>query len=94
MNKTTREIGVAQNRTMLKRASYNARLLGRKFFVSVSGKESMQVGVTDLRGRLIAFRNVPAGGSCAIAERLAAGIYCVEYTFDNYTTFRKSLLVP
>jgi hypothetical protein len=94
LNKTSGEIGVTHKRTMLQRTSYKARLHGRKFFVSVSGERAVQVKLTDLRGRLIALRTISAGGSSAVAQRLAAGMYCVEYTFDNFTTINTSLLVP
>lgn len=94
LNKTTGEMGVTHKRKTVKKATCSGQLRDRNYVVSVSGAQSMEVRITDLRGRQIVFRNVQAGGSHVIAKNLSAGIYCVEFTLNNAMKLNKSLLVP
>ena len=96
LNKTTGDttVGVAYSSNLMKRAAFSAHVLGRKVVARVTGTRSWTISVTNLQGRVIAIRNnVRAGSSCVVAEWLAPGVYCAQFTYDKTTTWRKTITV-
>ncbi|MGA2507669.1 MAG: TIM-barrel domain-containing protein [Chitinispirillaceae bacterium] len=94
LNKTTGEIGVINSAALIKGAWFNARVIGRKYIVRVTGNRPWTISVTDLKGRVIAVKNdVRTGSSCVVAERLAPGVYCAQFTYDKAMTWRKTITV-
>jgi len=72
---------------------FTAHVLGRKLVARVAGNRPWKISITDLRGRVIAVRNVQAGFSCVVAERLAPGVYCAQFTYNKTTAWRKTITV-
>ena len=93
LNKTTGDVGVINPAAMIKGAWFTAHVLGRKLVARVTGTGPWTISVTDLRGRVIAVRNAQAGSSCVVAERLAPGVYCAQFTYNKAMTWRKTITV-
>jgi alpha-D-xyloside xylohydrolase len=95
LNKATGDVivGVRNPPVMPKGALFTARVLGRKYIVRVAGNRPWNISVIDLRGRVIAVKEVPGGTSCVVAERLAPGVYCAQFTYDKTMTWRKTITV-
>ena len=94
LNKNTGRIGVINSAAMIKGQWFTAHVLGRKYIVRVTGNRPWTISVTDLKGRVIAVKNdVRTGSSCVVAERLAPGVYCAQFTYDKAMTWRKTITV-
>ena len=78
---------------MPKGAWFTAHLQGRKYFVTVAGNKPWEISIIDLKGRVIAVRDVQGGSSCVVAERLAPGVYCVKFTYDKAVSWKRSIAV-
>jgi hypothetical protein len=95
LNRTTDSItvGVINAPAMQKGVWFTARMQGRNYVVRVAGSRQWKISVTDLRGRVVAVREVQGGTTCTAAERLAPGVYCVKLTYDKKMSWRKTIAV-
>jgi hypothetical protein len=88
------DVGIINPAAMPKGAWFTAHVLGRKIAARVTGTRPWKISIADLQGRVIAVRNdVRAGSSCVVAERLAPGVYCAQFTYDKIMTWRKTITV-
>jgi alpha-D-xyloside xylohydrolase len=96
LNKTTGDttVGVINSAAMMKDAWFTAHVLGRKIVARVTGNRPWTIIITNLQGRAIAAKEAQGGSSCVVAERLAPGVYCAQFTYDKTMTWRRTINVP
>lgn len=94
LNKTTGGIGVIDRPNSGVIVSHSARLSGRKYIVTLTGRETWSVRLINPLGKVIASREFRGISSGVVADKLAPGMYLAQFKYGKRPVSSTAVIVP
>ncbi|HAJ78683.1 MAG TPA: hypothetical protein DCO75_02840 [Fibrobacteres bacterium] len=94
LNKTTGEIGVIVKPNTISGIYLSAKLLGRKYIVNLTGKDTWHIRLINPLGKIVAAKEISGASTCVVSDRLTSGVYFAQFFYGKKLVEKKTVLVP